>query len=194
MKRSTVFVASALALMVATPVVAQDWNGFYAGVSASSGTFGLSGPALGGFEFTGSDTSPGVFIGYNHALQNNWVVGGELSYSAVDSWIGLPGDVAEMDGLAMLRGRVGYANGQVMPYIAAGVASSEFGVPTSGISAQSETGYNVGIGVEYLFSNNMSLRAEYSITEFDDILSPPAPPNGVDASYEAITVGVAWHF
>lgn len=185
----------AVCATIASGAFAQDWGGFYAGLSASSGTSEVGGPILGGLTFSGSATAPGIFVGYNHVLSNNMVLGAELSYEGVDSSIALSGGgtIAELNSQAMLRARLGFASGNVMPYVTAGITRGDFDVPTSGFSS-SESGYNVGFGLEYMFSNNMSARVEYGVTKYDSVFEPLAPPDAVDATHKAVTVGMAWHF
>lgn len=185
-----------LGAMMTSGAVAQDWNGFYAGVSASSGTSELSGSALGGLSFSGSSTSPGVYAGYNYALGNNMVIGGELSHGGVDSTTLVLGTAAVgIDSMTQLRARLGYANGKVMPYVTAGWAQADFNVNSGGpVFSGSEDGYTMGLGLEYMFSDNMSARVEYGVTKFDNVFAPLVAPQQVDASFDAITVGMAWHF
>lgn len=193
MKMSMFVKSVAFGIVVAGSASAQDWSGFYAGVSASSATSTYSGSALGAEEFSGSDTSPGVFVGYNHMMNNKMVVGGELSYSGVNANVNIGGTPLNAQGLAQLRARLGFANGNIMPYVAAGVSRAKFEVPSAPISSN-ETGYNVGFGLEYMFSNNMSARVEYGVTRFDNVFEPLTAPDEANNTHKAITVGMAFHF
>lgn len=185
-----------LSAVMTSGAVAQDWSGFYAGVSATSGTSEISGSAVGGLSFSGSSTSPGVYAGYNYALGNNMVLGGELSYGGVDSTTLVMGSaIVDIEEMTQLRARIGYANGKVMPYVTAGWAQADFNVNSGGpVFSGSEDGYTMGLGLEYMISNNMSARVEYGVTKFDNVFSPLVAPEQIDASYDAITVGMAWHF
>lgn len=82
-----------------------------------------------------------------------------------------------IDWLATIRGRVGVANGKTLTYATAGIAFA--GVETShnvvgpGYSAfgsRSDTlvGWTVGGGIEWMFAQHWSLKAEYLYYRFDD--------------------------
>jgi opacity protein-like surface antigen len=96
------------------------------------------------------------------------------------------------DSLVQVRARLGFVMGDAMPYVALGAAQSDIGIP--GSPSGSETGLAYGIGVDLKLGSNMSLRAEYGGASFDDTLQHLGAPPGFDAKYEALTLGLAWHF
>lgn len=184
---------AALALGLAGQVQAQDWTGFYAGLSASSATSTQTlVPA--GQDYNGSDTSLGIYGGYNHQLANNIVLGGELSYGLGDSGVFAGGAELGMENMVQVRARMGYAMDNVMPYLAAGYAQADFSVGGTPFQGLEDSGYNLGVGLEYMFTEKLSARVEYSVTQFDDVLSPPYGPGTWDRKHEAISFGMGWHF
>lgn len=179
--------------LAATAAGAQDWGGFYAGLAVTTAESGID---LTGVPapYTGDDSAAiGVFAGYNHVLSSNLVVGGELSYTDVDTSQFPPITPWYGEGLLQARARLGYAAGNAMPYVALGIAKTDagvFGGPTT-----SETGYSLGLGTEFLVGTNMSVRAEYNRAYFSDIGENVFfPPDFADLEYEWVTIGAAWHF
>lgn len=172
---------------------AQDWNGFYAGLSVTNGDSGVDFTGLPS-PYSGSDSAaPGIFAGYNHVLSSNLVVGGELSYSSIDTAEFPPISPFYGKSLLQLRGRLGYAAGNAMPYLALGLARTDAGIV--GGPTTSESGYSIGLGTEFLIGTNMSLRAEYTRAKFSGIGENVFfPPDFADLEYDTFTVGAAWHF
>jgi outer membrane immunogenic protein len=116
-------------------------------------------------------------IGYNWQLPNKVVLGLEAAGGAgpgFNDQVSLLGASLKSEGrwYAMVGGRVGYAAGPFLPYIAGGVAwagnhisaSSAFG--TSEID-NTHLGFHVGGGIEYALTRNISIGAEYRYFEFD---------------------------
>lgn len=70
--------------------------------------------------------------------------------------------ITELKSLGTVRGRLGYAFGNFLPYVTAGVAISNyhFGITpfTNDETVVSATG---GVGLEYAFSRNLSFKVEY---------------------------------
>ena len=83
-----------------------------------------------------------------------------------------------IDWLATVRGRVGYASGRTLIYATAGVAFA--GVETNldvvgkgydayGSKSENLVGWTVGGGVEWMLAQNWTFRAEYIYYKFDDV-------------------------
>jgi outer membrane immunogenic protein len=120
----------------AAPLIASpDWSGFYVGVNG--GIANEDGVLLGGT------------LGYNFAA-GPIVLGVEADYDA--TWA----NVAAPD-LGTVRGRLGYAFDQFMPYITAGWAYGD----------HDSSGSAFGGGVEYRLMPAVSLKAEYLHVELD---------------------------
>lgn len=121
-------------------------------------------------------------VGYNYQL-GNIVLGLEADLNYTDrsttttfrSTLGDPSTYRqELDYLGTVRLRVGYAFDRVLVYATGGLAygdvnnsvdffANTIGNPLqfTGRSGDVEVGYAVGGGVEYAFTNNLSLKAEY---------------------------------
>lgn len=193
MKRIGVSSMVLAAGLAAGTAQAQDWAGFYAGMSVTSGDSELDFTGLPS-PYTGDDGAAiGIFAGYNYVLPSNMVLGGELSYTDLDTAEFPPVSPYYGEGLLQARGRIGYAAGTVMPYFALGLAKADVGIV--GGPSTSETGYSLGLGAEMLVGSNMSFRAEYTRVQFDAVGENVFfPPDFADFTYETLTIGAAWHF
>lgn len=190
----TKFLASALAaatLLAAAPAFAADlpqpyptkappvavapafsWTGFYLGANT-----GYSwGSGKGGI----SDLDPqgwlgGGQVGFNYQFGNNVVLGAEadlqgsnITDSAID---GVWDPRSKMDYFGTVRGRIGYAFDNVMPYFTGGLAwgHNEITNRDLGISSDNtHVGWTVGGGLEYALSNNWTVKAEYLYMDLGD--------------------------
>lgn len=186
----TLYAATAIVAASAVTASAQNWSGFYAGLSGTSHGSDLSLPVPGP-DFSASSVDPGIFLGYNYQPNPSWVIGGELSYDTYDTSF-FPGFPVETGGMFQARLRLGYDMGNLMPYAAAGYAAARMNVV--GAPAQTEDGWSLGLGLEYMIGTNMSVRAEYTFSRFDDVLSPTFLPPGHDVTDQALSIGVAMHF
>lgn len=164
-------------------VPALTWTGFYIGAHAGYAWTDVDGLYDGGFfDVPGLDLDGAVAggqIGYLHQYDNNIVVGAEIDASAVFAddrdEDGDNSFDAELDYLASARLRLGYAlEGGFLPYITGGVALAGYSVDIDDGDTPSfdETavGGVAGGGVEYMFDENWSLRAEGLYYFFDDEL------------------------
>jgi len=157
-----------------------DWTGFYIGGhlgGAFSGSNSFSGLVLSNYDarFLG-----GVQVGADYQFAPNWVVGFEGQYS----WLGrnnanaiFPSGLVynnNQRALGSLTGRVGYAWGPALVYIKGGYAYSDNretlnlrGAPIAfALDRSHRDGYTVGGGVEYMFAQNWSAKAEYQYYDF----------------------------
>lgn len=193
MKKSAVAGIVFSVSFLATAAGAQDWAGFYAGMTVSSADSEVDFPGAPS-PYTGSDSAAiGIFAGYNYVTASSLVIGGELSYSDIDTAQFPPVSPYYGEGLLQARARVGYDAGNAMPYLALGLAKTDAGIV--GGPSTSETGYSLGLGAEFLVGSNMSVRAEYNRAVFKDVgESVFFPPDFADLEYETLTLGAAWHF
>lgn len=158
------------------------------GKSVTTGTPGFL--ALGGAEIPGSlNTRSSGFagggqIGYNYQT-GPYVLGVEgdidyvdqkktASFTGAGTALGTPITTSfskKLDYLGTVRGRVGYAFDRFLVYGTGGLAfgdvktSAAVTTPTgfawSGSKSDTRVGYAIGGGVEYAFTDNISLRGEY---------------------------------
>jgi outer membrane immunogenic protein len=198
--------AADLDILDPTPIEQSsfDWSGGYLGgtiggewVAATSPSLGtISGPALLG----------GVFAGYNSQMDGGIVLGaeGDLDLSGFNKTVPCPNPTWACNGylnaLGSLRGRVGYAAGNVLIYGTGGVAVGSIGGSTSlggttFADRQIRLGWTAGAGAEAMLDEHWSVRAEYRYTDFGsadmhfDITYP-----AVRVTSHALRMGVAYHF
>ena len=190
---------------------AFTWTGLYVGGHAGLLTGNTQGgPDFGGGFFdTDYDMNGGLYggqIGYNYQMGST-VLGIEASYSGSnaqgDGPTGLPilTSHRELDWLATVTGRVGYAMDKSLVYVKGGVAWGEvstdvdfFNFP---ILSGSEThvGWTAGLGFEHAITNNITARIEYAHIDLgskDHDLGPL--DSNVDAEFDSITVGINYKF
>lgn len=169
----------------------------------------------------------GVYAGAQHQFSNNIVLGVEIDVDYRDAddsstYIVNPGGIdlfggafgldTEINWTGSARLRAGYAMDRWLPYITGGFAFADYdsvvtaaGVPfpaIPGIATSfggTSVGWTAGIGTEYAFTDNMTLRAEYRYSDFGDItpnLVIPMP--GANQSYDLdshdLTLGISWKF
>jgi outer membrane immunogenic protein len=150
---------------------AITWTGFYLG-----GNLGATFDS--GISNSDDDTSflGGVHAGYNWQRNDHLVLGIEGDVDFAD----------EINYLASVRGRIGYAAGSTLFYATGGVAflnvDDFFG------DSETFTGYVVGGGIEHKLRENVSLGLEALYYNFED-------DSGVDdADTVAVRARMTYHF
>jgi outer membrane immunogenic protein len=183
------------------------WQGIYLGVNAGYG--------FGAFTNGGSDLFSsanggmiGLTGGYNFQVAPNIVLGleGDFAFANLKesrtSLFGLASS-GTIDDILTIRGRAGYTIERAMVYVTGGFAGSNNDVVMTsffplfyGGQSKFQTGWAVGGGIEFMFTNSISAKAEYLFSSvgsdryFD--FSPAALQSGVDTS--AIKGGLNYHF
>jgi outer membrane immunogenic protein len=178
-----------LLAVTASPASAQTppvftWSGCYVGAQAGyqwghdRTTEFVNGVATTLDEKTPlSSAVAGGFLGCNVATAGSLVWGAEVD--AVKGWAkggyrytsGDGTDTAqEWEGT--VRGRLGFAFGNTMPYVAGGLAVGQFRHTYVANYTQFEPnlnthlGWTIGAGVEHMFASNWIARLEYRFTDF----------------------------
>lgn len=170
----------------------SPWDGFYVGAHVGAVSSSES------IDFVGS-TDPsgftgGLQAGYNFQIAPVWLVGieGELS------WTSASGSTADFrsnhNWYDTFDARLGY----IMPggwllYGKAGAAwmNADY---TSDISVnQTRSGWNVGVGAEFLLAPLWSVKAEYNFLDFGKDVTPTLG-TAVDTQVNQFKVGVNYHF
>lgn len=169
-------VAGTIALM-AMPVLANaaDWTGGYAGVQL-------------GYGWLDSDTTSGEGeIGGLHGGYlfdtGTYVFGGELDYDSTQIDFG-GGD--EVESIIRLKGKAGYDLGQTLVYGTLGVAIAE---ATIGGTSYDDTGWFIGVGVDQLVTDNISIGAEVLYHDFNEF-----DTSGSDLSGTTLALRASYHF
>lgn len=137
-----------------------DWTGFYIGAHGGYG-FGSTEDSL--FDHDTEGFIAGGQVGYNRQF-GNWVAGleADASYSDLNNEDDNAGFDAELNYLATVRGRVGFAFDKALVYGTGGLAFGELDY-NNGVDSAKETqfGYAVGGGVEVGLTQNISVKGEY---------------------------------
>lgn len=164
---------------VVAPVIpveaGTDWTGFYAGLQYGQGNAELS-DNRGESDYDGYGIHAGYLFDFGQVI-----AGAELDYNKAD--------LDEVDGdadLWRLRGRVGYDMGRFQPYATLGAARISTDEDALDIS---ETGITYGIGAEYLVTENFSVGAEYSRSDFSDAVT-----EGIDLDTDLVQVRASYRF
>src|SRR6185295_16446107 len=112
----------------------------------------------------------------NWQFGGGWVVGveGDISWSGVYGVRSPPvapfTTTEDIDWFGTIRGRVGYAWGNWLPYFTAGWAYSSNTRTNSGglggTASANHSGWTVGVGAEWMFAQNWTAKAEYKYIDF----------------------------
>ena len=167
------------------PVMAPiyNWTGFYIGGHVGA-AFGNDNAFNGLVVGNNNDARflGGVQVGADYQFAPNWVLGVEGQYS----WLGSNNNgvtfpngyvyTNDQRGLGSVTGRIGYTWGPGLAYVKGGYAYSDNrdtltfgGIPVAfTLDTNHRDGYTVGAGVEYMFAQNWSAKAEYQYYNFGD--------------------------
>jgi outer membrane immunogenic protein len=163
-------------------------------IVAADGRYGLSGGIGGGF------------VGYNYQVQQ-FVFGveGDVGAGSITGSSASCGTVphtcsTRINALADVRGRLGYAVGSFLPFVAGGAAFANIHANDylyGGAGGAWRTGYTVGAGLEYKFSPRIALRVEYLHARFDSqalFNIARNVPERIGATNEIVRAGVSFYF
>src|SRR5271170_187740 len=187
--------ADSMVLTKAAPSVnavpaAFDWSGFYAGGHVAYGQGGasstLSNPNPSGVGNSFGSLYGGLQAGYNYVLPSRLLLGLEADISFPnffeDGTIFTAGTAAgttvtdQIDYIATLRGRLGYAFDHWLIYGTGGLAWSQarFGETPGVASAEDKilltrSGWTLGLGAEVAIASNWTARIEYLYDDFGTV-------------------------
>lgn len=187
---------------------AFDWNGVYIGINggyAWGRADALAVPPLTGLnDFNIGGGFGGAQIGANAVLPSNLLVGVEADVQ----WSGITGSgvvapapaaTQDINWFGTIRGRLGIAMGNVLPYLTGGLAmanstrTTAFG-PAS--ASNQHTGWVAGGGVEWGFADTWSVKMEYQYIDLGAKLYdfPAGNDPTVDIKLHTIRAGLNKHF
>lgn len=187
--------------VVAVPVAAYNWTGFYAGVNVG-GVFGNSEHvnvplALGHGQLDPNGVLLGGQIGYNYQI-NQFVLGveGDLGWTNAKDNNAITETKARWLGTA--RARVGVAFDTVMPYLTGGFAFGNIRAQEVGFPAASKTmtGWTVGGGIEAALWSNWTAKAEYLYVDLGDkdFYQLAGQTHNIDFKAHVIKAGLNYRF
>lgn len=164
-----------------------SWTGFYAGgeIGGAWGNAKSKPRKKKGEEGFSKKIKPdgfigGLYAGYNFQLMNNIVLGADTDFL----WGSVKDSGSKKSGAQRLRIkekwigatrlRAGYAFDRFLPYIAAGVSYADLKSSVKdeggkGGKSKTRTGWNIGLGVDYIppiMNDHLMLRAEYRYSDF----------------------------
>jgi opacity protein-like surface antigen len=178
---STCLVSVAALVAGSNSVAAQDWSGFYVGVSANSNS-GTS-PAQPyvydeGYQM-GSDTTGGAFAGYRWNASDSVVMGFEIAMQGTIT-VDAPASQAPIDdysfeNLVDAKLSVGTSVGKALIYGFAGMSSGI--LDSGGDDAYSASGMNYGVGVDYMVSDKFTVGVEFISRNMTGYTSGGNPEN-----------------
>lgn len=170
--------------MGAGPMVAPsfNWVGTYIGVNGGFGSGSLDwayAPPPGTANHSTSGGLLGVALGVN-MTNGSWLYGleGDADWANINGSTACPNPVftcaSKLQWLGTLRGRLGWTTNNILIYGTGGLAAGGvnisttrpgFAVPPSGTATNGSTstdlGWTAGLGAEFGFYNNWSLKAEW---------------------------------
>ena len=186
------------AAVPAVAPMAGNWSGFYVGMHA--GWTGLNGN-----QWITNVPNPGS-SGVNRG-QFNWGFLAGVNFQMQQLVLGLEADVGfpghriatdaftapvagnfnlsqryGMDWNAHVRARAGFALGQFMPFVSAGVAFGQERIANvfmTGDATRTALGYTVGVGADFMFTRNWIGRVEYMFEDYGSRTTIGATPAGV---------------
>jgi outer membrane immunogenic protein len=172
--------------------VASPWTGFYIGAHVGGVT---SDETVDGLSTNPGGVTGGLQGGYNWQIAPAWLVGieGELSWTNADG-TSIDGVKSAHNWYDTVDARLGY----ILPwrgwmvYGKAGAAwmNQDLSVPHFTESV-TRSGWNVGVGAEYLIAPQWSVKAEYNYLDFGKDTTPNFV---VDTQVNQFKVGVNYHF
>jgi outer membrane immunogenic protein len=220
-------IGHAAAADVAEEVVIVDegfnWSGVYVGAHAGYGwgdvdasyddPFDLFPPGQGEADYTADGGLLGVQAGYNWQV-SSLVLGVEadVSYLNLDETVdagfdegtyGVNTYSTEIDWLATVRGRVGYAMNRTLLFATAGAAFADVRhiYAQESFSYRAEVdetaaGYVLGAGIEHAFTDNVSVQLQYQFVDFGDetIDYGDTTSTNFDIQLHLLKLGINYHF
>jgi outer membrane immunogenic protein len=208
------------------PAPVFSWTGFYIGVHGGGAWFdkdwtgvGCVGCPIPGGGHTASSWLVGGQVGFNYQ-SGIWVLGVE----ADASWTDLKGsnpnlvapllfqDNSKTNAFGTVAGRIGLAANQALFYVKGGGAWADDRFFTSFIatpgtalqlSDQTRWGWMVGVGAEYAFTPNWSVKAEYNHLDFGTHTATLQPQPGcgcftfsydIKQTIDVVKVGLNYRF
>ena len=152
---------------VPQPVYAPfyNWTGFYIGINGGGAWGNSKWDSVGSFDVSGGMI--GGTVGYNWQV-SQFVFGleGDVDWTNINGRTTAAcafGCKTQNNWLATVRGRVGYTFDRFLPYITGGLAVGHVKATQPGFAGADDTnaGWTVGGGLEFVIAGNWTAKAEY---------------------------------
>ncbi len=184
-----------IAAPVAMPAVGTDWSGPYVGGQLG---WGWAQAEDGDLEIDGDGVIGGLTAGYRHDF-GRFVLGAEAQYDWADIELddaSIDGDDVDLDALgldapsldsvARIKAIAGYDAGRTLIYGSAGWARATL---SQGDDDASDDGWVIGAGVDYLWTDRVTVGAEVMHHQFDDF-----DDSGVDVDATTLQAKMTFRF
>lgn len=197
-KLATVLAAISLPMLTA-PALAQDFSGIYGGINLSSDRFDAEDLSYGPGPVDANGLGFGVFAGYNWQ-SGNLVFGPELfltthNADGNDGSYLLPFSAKRSVGL---KARVGYAIGNIMPYVSVGTTRTKVAADHSGFGWMAEDtakGSSFSLGADWAVSEQSLMRVEIERTTYnDDFFDWSGDVHDYSLDRTSVSVGYGFRF
>lgn len=195
----------------AAPIYTFTWTGLYVGAHLG---YGWGSDRIAEIGVPGAGANPsldgllaGAYLGANWQM-NQFVLGleGDLEYSGGRGTVavGAPFTVAtgfttDLNWQGSLRGRAGFAVDRALFYVTGGFAFADMDRTTFDPAAtrisSTKSGYTIGGGLEYAFTNNWLGRAEYRYSDFGrvtDLVNGNNYRHNIDQHAVRFGLGYKW--
>jgi len=186
--KNRIVMAALLASLISTPAFAQDnpFSGFKVGGEIALKKNSAKITAPGNIDLNDSDKGKSFrgFAGYDVAVSDNFILGGEVGISSGGSTVSStkgPATFSIDPGLTLdISGRAGFTvTDNILLYTRAGYASSKLDYTASNADVSSGAisrdkrsgGLLLGVGGELALSENFGVRAEYRRSKLDKLKS-----------------------
>lgn len=209
-----------LTTLVASPALSADVVDQSEVASAAGYAFNWTGPEFGmtagldrlnagGSQFISGDERfsggrVGAFAGYQYQLDNQFVFGieGDVSYTSNErddfyNSVTFFQQKIRTDWSGSVRARVGYAFDKTQVFATGGWAATRAVFKEDSLAGWVEerenfSGFTVGAGVDYAFSDNVFARAEYRYNKFGE--KTVSSGNTVDLDQHVLNIGLGVKF
>lgn len=172
----------------------------------SGGKFVMRGHAGPGADYHETASSAGVlagaFIGYDQQY-GDFVFGGlaDIDYVGTNDLVfgGKGGPNYDLNWVATARVRAGFAPSEKLLIFGtggvaiAGVSGSLSPLSEPRLIGSTQTGYVVGLGAEYRFKENWSIKGEFLHYDFGKVTSIEVP-SSFEPRLDALKIGIAYRF
>jgi outer membrane immunogenic protein len=170
------------------------WNGGYIGAHLGLG-FSNKYTGSNGYSSSGSGVLGGLQGGYDWQF-NQFVVGLAADISMTSMSASSGGIRGEVDWTGSLRARAGYlVTNRLLAYGTGGLAFGGVEMHNGATSQRNTaTGYTLGLGAEYAFTQHLSAMAEYRYTSLGRTGYGALGGVSYDTSFHGLRAGVNYRF